>query len=399
MFLSGSGILFAQEVENYPVINSNEVLSSEYLSSAYHRVESVDFENGFYIFNVESDFGHFDITSLALLKKRVQEIRILGQAINQFERQNEELSQELRSELRVTGDSAVDIITSPFNTASKLAGQLSDNLEGTLAGEDPYISYTRSRFSYAEPKDPTTAAHKRNIAYQMRLDLYSSNYRVQSFLNSVANARSAGRVSAGVGLGDSFASVSRSSALDMQIGLQIKNKSLDELNEYNLQLLNNLRVRAGSANAFMQQSYLSPGNRTVILVYLNEMKQVNKLGSMIELVSQTDSQVMAMVYERMSKGLYYYFKEGEQFTSFFNYKGLPAVITGSRKLVVFEHQDLMLWSDNNRSKYIEIAEHAKKTGYTGWELVALGNVSTMAERELDGLGFIIRPVFLSNYTN
>lgn len=394
-----SSSVYSQGNESYPVINTNRILSSEYLSSTFHRVESINIENGFYQFEVESDIGHFSVFSLALLKKRVNEIKTLGQAINQFEQQDDQFSGELRSELKVSGDSAVDILTSPFSTASKLAGQLTNNLGDTLAGEDPYIDNTSPRYSYKEPGDPTTAAHKRNVAYQLGLDLYSNNGKVQSFLNAVANARSSGKVSAGIGLANAFSLTSNPNKLDRQISLTIKNKSLSELMSYDRQLLNELRVKTSLADAFIKHPYLSPTNKTTILVYLNEMKKVGKLASFIELALTANNEVMALVFERESKMLLHYYNTVEKFSAFFNFKGQPAVITNSRRIVLFENADLLIWSPRVENMYVQAAQHADHSGYDGWELVSLGTVSPLAVQNINQLGYKLRVNFLSEYMN
>ena len=390
--------LHAAGNEDYPVINSNELLSSEELSSTYHRIDSINITDGYYQFEVESDIGHFSIFSLALLKKRVNEMKTLGRAINLFEQENDEFSGKLRSELSVSGESAVDILTSPFSTASKLAGQISSNLEGTLAGEDPYVDYVSGRDSYREPKDPTTAAHKRNIAFQLGLDLYSNNAKVQSFLNSVANARSAGKVSAGIGLTNAY-SQSNTSELDRKISLAIKSNSLAELMDYNRQLLTNIRIKPEVASAFIEHVYLSPTNKTTILVYLNEIKRVNKLGTFIELALTANNEVMASVYTRLSKSLWSYYNDVERISVFINFKGQPAFITQSRQFVLIEPADLLIWSSEKENQLIQFSKHAKKSGYQGWELLGLGNVSSLTMQKLNELDYQIRDNFLSEFKN
>jgi len=224
-------ICFSEDNESYPVINSNSVLSSEYLSSTYHRVDSIDIYNGFYHFIVESDIGQFDISSLALLKKRVNEIKTISRGIASYKLKDEEFSGELRSQLSLSSDSAVDLLTSPFSTASNLAGQLASNLSATLDGEDPYVANQYNKPSFSEPNDPTTATHKRNIAFQLGLDIYTTNSKAQLFLNAVANARASGRVSAGIGLTDDFSSRPKMNELDMKIKYLMKSKPLLELND------------------------------------------------------------------------------------------------------------------------------------------------------------------------
>ena len=396
MLCQAVSLAYAVDTEHAPVINSNEVLDSAYLSSTYHRVENVGFNNGFYLFDVESEFGRDQIVSRALLKKRVDEIKTLGAAISQFERDNQLLSQELRSELSVSGASAVDILTSPISTASQLAGQLRDNLGDTLAGENPFIEEYAIRYSYVEPDDPTTAQHKRNVAYQLQLDLYSNNFRVQSFLNSVANARAAGRVSAGVGVGQNFFNTSHQSMLDQRIRLALKNKTLAELNRYQRDLLNQMNVNPLVADAFMQQPFISPSNRTVILFYLSQLENVAGLDMLIELISTSDNEVTTLVFERLCKAVYFYSNRVEPVVSYIGFESQPALVSPDRTIIFFEHKDLLVWSEENKSKFEKLYADAGDNGYSQVRLVSLGNFTDLAATMLMQLGYKPRPEFLSN---
>ncbi len=387
-----SMVVIAEELS---VVNSNEVLDSAYLSSTYHRVDNVDFINGFYVFDVESDFGQLELVSKALFMNRVDEIKTLGEAITLYERENRQLSYELRSGLRVTANSPVDIIANPFGTASELATQLSNSLGDTLTGKSPFIEKYASRYVYSEPKDPTTAAHKRNTAYQMQLDLYSGNYRVQTFLNTIANARSAGRVSAGVGVGRGFFNTRRQSALDLSIRQTLKNKTLEELNQLHRNVLNRLDTNLLQTDAFMSQPFLSPTNRTVILSYLEQISGVEDLKLMIEMINNTDNEVTTLVFERLCKSLYFYYNRHEQFTRFVNFEQHPAVTTATDRIVFFEHRDHLIWDENNQATYSKLAEAALDNGYLELHVVSLGTFSDKASEELQQLGYETKQEYLT----
>jgi hypothetical protein len=394
--LTFSSVIIADENEIYPLVNSNKILSPEYLSSTYHRVDSVDINNDFYHFIVESDIGHYEIHSLALLKKRVNEIKTISRAINTYEQQDDEFSGELRSQLRVTGSSAVDMLTSPFSTASSLAGQLAGNFNATLAGENPYIDQSNRRASY-EPKDQTTATHKRNIAFQLGLDLYTSNMKVQSFLNTVANARSSGRISAGIGLSNDIVNRESVDKIDFKIKYLIKNRTLTELNNHNSEWLSRIGIDVTLIKEFIEHPVLSPTNKTVITAYLSKLENASRLDNFIELVLTANNEVKASIFERLSKVLWLYHSKIEKFTAFYNYKGQAAVITDSRRIVFFDYADLLIWSEVKKNQYEKSAKHAKKSGYKGWEVVSFGKISSLASQKMSELAFNQQVNLLNNY--
>ena len=387
-------LVSAESNESNPVVNSNTVLSPEELSSTYHRVDSVEFEDGLYKFQLESDIGEYELKSLAVLKKRLNEIKILSQAIIQYENQNEEFSDELRSQLSLSSDSVDDFITSPFKTARNLAGQLGDNLDATLDGEDPFVRDRLNRYSLREPNDPTVARHKRNAAFQLGLDMYSSNHKVQSFLNTVANARASGKVSAGVGLSSDFTISRKQNEMDTKIRYILKSRTLSELNKYNVDLLLKLGINKKLIKAFIEHTVLSPTNKTTITTYLSGLEKVSRLDSYIEVVLTAEDEVVALIFEQLSKMLFMYYKGIEKFSAFYNFKGQAAVLTESRRIVFFEYADLLIWSEDNEKQYTQAAKHAMTSGYKGWEVVSLGSLTSFARKQMDALAFKHQSDFL-----
>ena len=72
----------------------------------------------------------------------------------------------------------------------------------------------------------------------------------------------------------------------------------------------------------------------------------------------------------------------------------PAVITKSRKFVYFNDSDLLAWSENNETRFHELAEHAARSGYKTWQLVSLGDITPMASRNLNQLRYEQNAFFL-----
>lgn len=183
--------------EARPVIRMSDVLTSQQAQSVYHRVDDIELDGKFYRFHVNSEIGNYTITSLALFRKRVQEILTLAQAVSQFKKKDEQLSEEIGAQFSIRADSAMDIISRPVESAANLAGQVADNLNQTFTTINDDADSTRFSYLGAESKDPVAAMHKRNVANQWGFDVYSNNLNVQEFLNAVTRARTSGNISAG----------------------------------------------------------------------------------------------------------------------------------------------------------------------------------------------------------
>lgn len=382
-FLPWLSPAFAEGNEDYPIINSNAILSSEYLSSTFHRVDSIEIDNDYYRFIVESDIGQYEIHSLALLKKRVNEIKTISQAINVYQQENKEFSGELRSQLSISSDSAVDLITQPISSASSFVGQLADNLNATLEGKDAFVYQSKQRPSY-EPKDPTTATHKRNIAFQLGLDIYTNNTRAQSFLNMVASARSSGKVSAGIGLSNAVRNVDE---MDQNILFLMKKMTLAELNFHNTEWLTKIGIKPYLVKQFVAYPGLSPTNKTRIVVYLSKLGHVSGLDEFITLSLKAKTELQASLFERLSKALWKYNQDKETIRRLSNYNGELTVITTSDNIVFFDTADLFIWSELKQGQYEASARYAKESGYKNWQLVSLGELTALAKQEMSKLAF------------
>jgi hypothetical protein len=211
--------------------------------------------------------------------------------------------------------------------------------------------------------------------------------KVQSFLNTVANARSSGKVSAGVGLSNVLANGSNVDGIDFKIKYLIKNRTLAELNEYNSEWLFRIGINSKLIKTFIEHPVLSPTTKTVITTYLSKLENVSRLDHFIKLVLTANDEVKALTFERLSKELWGYFNGVEHFTAFYNYKGQAAVITESRNIVFFDTADLLIWSEAKQEQYVNSAKHAENSGYKAWEVVSLGQVSSLASQKMNELAF------------
>lgn len=401
-FLLFSGLLFlgpawTDQYESRPVANANELLSGDLLQSAHHRIESIDISGGFYEFDVDSEFGVYHVESMTLLGIRIDEIKTLAQAINQFEAEDNRFSDKLRSQLHVSGESAMDIITSPFGTASELAGQMASNLGDTLAGVDVLAEKNNFRYENIEPADSIAATHKRNIAFQLGLDLYSTNENVQAFLNTVTKARTSGRISAGVAMvrhkrPEKFKIAN--GRLKMAINLKLKNNSVSELNLINDQILSIMKIDQEVRDKFLHHNKFSPRHLTAITTYLNFLEDVRNRDAFVSLASSADSEAVALSFEQLTRMFVLYHEQLDPLRKLHILQGITGAITKGGGIAFFVPDEILFWTEDMNNKYRILAEKAKSSGFTEIELVVLGITTPVAKRNLANMGFTLHENFL-----
>ena len=388
----------AETFESAPAAHVSEILSPKLAQSVYHTVDTVKVVGRFYHFHIESEYGQYDPPSLALLKIRVHEVRTLGQAVSEFARENTELSEQLHGQLSVRANSAIDIISRPVSTATSLAGQIAHKLDGTASGP---VNATASRLpadsvAMEYVADPVMAMHRRNVAAQWRLDVYSGNPQVQEFLNEVAEARSAGQLSMGT---PALARPGEYGVADPQIeaavAMELKTKTRDELAAQDRSLLAAMGVPNSTAAEFLANQTYSPSHRARLLYFLEALKDVRDRSAFVEAAAQGVVDLQSeLAFEQAAMILVRYDHHVDRVEKIYIGPQLMAAITRDLRIVYIAPVDIIYWSQPTAKLFTNLRQEAGKAGFKGWELVTAGDLTPMAKSALTKLGFTVRERFV-----
>jgi len=396
----------ADAYQRAPAVEPAQVVPRWLLRSGHHRFgDELELDGHTLRFVIESEFGTYRVRSLPLALIRVREINVLAQAIDHFRRSNVKLAGELRGRLEVGAESFVDILTSPLSTTGNIVGQFTRNVGKTFdefgefpdpgeggatgrAGDSAYLRY--------QPGDPILAAHRRSVARQLGLDVYSSNPRVQEFLDTVATARSHGRSSAGV------LDVSRDRAraaiaggrVDESVAATLARRGIRELYLDAESRLRALGIDDDLLHRFLSHPALSPRHRAAIVAYLEFLDGVDGRQAILEATLHTRDEVAALGQEQAARLLARYHDSIAPLRRIVDAgEVLVAVDTGSR-LVAAVPFDLIYWDRNTDQTFGGLARFATERGYGGPVLLATGVLTDRARRQLEDRGFTLHEHFL-----
>lgn len=373
-----------QAFENTPVVNPSGVLPPELLHSLRHQVKDVEVRNGMFHFYLESDFGGYYIDSMALLRERVREIIILGNAGSLTGSAKTGTQGRVGDQLEIRSEHALDILKQPVKSATELAGQVANGLNETLGGQGRQAK-RELIYGGSESSDPVTALHKRNAAGQWQLDVYSTNPRVQEFLDAVARERSSGNISAGT------PALNRlpvkplkvaDAAQEMEITHLLKARSAAELNDLNQHILDGLNIDKDRRTGFLQQPVLSPRHKTRISEYLNQLADVDNLSAFFDTTNRAGNENEALACEELAMMLVKYHQGGHRLRKLLpSNTGIDALTTDNR-LVHFVVQDMTYWDEITGQYYDDFVTRAKDDGITGMQVVTSGLVTQEARNQL-----------------
>ena len=386
----GSAVAFETQI----IFDSSSVLPSELRQSVHHRVrDSIRVEHGYFIFDIESNFGTYSVRSLGMLRTRVHEVNTMGQALAQFQYSDEDLRRSIRGKRGVASESVVDLLTRPVETVEQLATNLSSNLEQTLEG-DYGSGWRRNQLKLPSPTG-SPSPQRRSAASQLNLDVYSSNPDVQRFLDKVEEARTEGRTRS------AMATISQNEPEPVIAGTLfrarlrklLKNESPDSIERYNRTYLSRMGIEPSLVKDFLSHSAYSPRNISLIVAYLRLLDEIPSRTAIIQnaLRARTETDAVAERY-RVRMLVHYHRTVAKLDVISAEVAGLIAV-TNNGVRVLFNPADLIQWNAQTADAVVELALFPTASAETALELVMAGTASKQARSRFTAQGLSLREQF------
>ena len=383
------------------------------MQSGVHQVEgNLRVKGTLFEFTVDSNHGRYDVLSIPMVILRIHEIRTLAQAVDAYQRENQKLAAELRGIVHMGSNSGVDILSSPFDSGRSVTRQFVNNNVGQTiedlgsrsdakgeGGRGPGSGPGSEANMYESwlPEDPILAAHKRAVALQLDLDVYSSNTRVQAFLDTLARARGGGNRNAGmatVALPKKPEIMVDRGRIEFAVRTAVARKTVRELYIQNEAALRAIGIEPDLYHAFLSHRAFSPRHKSEITAYLAYMKGVANRGALLRAALRASDEVSALGYVRMARILAYYHETTEKLQGLVSGGSvLMATTTGNNMAMVLPF-DLLWWSSDTDRVFSSLAEFADQNGFKLRELLLVGIASKTARVQLERRKFLIREKYL-----
>ncbi len=270
VLLSTFGNLMAKECEVPVNANASDVLPANLISGPYHHVRETVVSHGYmYRYTVDSDFGQFEATGNDGLRKLLREIPAIAS-----------LRDVSKSEafVKSLGGAALK----PLKLGEGLITDPVDTITGIPKGVAQLFSYAyTSATGKRNPAEDSQAeqllalsAYKRQYAYKLGVDVYSSNPVLQKELNRVGWASVAASLSFSaammpLGVAGSVVSYSR---LGQQINEVLKEQPPVKLRQRNEKALLEMGISKDATKKFLDHPTFTPRQFTVIVTSLSALK-------------------------------------------------------------------------------------------------------------------------------
>lgn len=372
-------------------LNASQILPPDLLAGPNHRVEERVYNDGYLnTYRVGSKFGTFVAVSTPMLRKRISEINALVR-MEQIEG-----TKEFTSSLKEAGTDTLvgfkNLVTKPVDTVKGAASGLA--VVFRRAG-DAIGGSKRSDAEDSKIKDLIGFSKtKREYAFQLGVDAYTDNEKLQDRLNEISWAGYAG----GITWAAAMSAVPGGAGLAITISgaHKLLNEVFRTTPPVDLRRMNGERLKAMDvypdvADAFLSNSVYSPRYQTLLVNALEEMKGVGNRATFVRLAAATANKDVAFFRERQAEMYAGYNKAIAPVETFIALGEFAAVRTVKNEVVFNVPLDHLVWTQD-MAKLLTAADNrvTQMTRPANKQVWITGTVSARARKELENRGWQVQ---------
>lgn len=382
-----TGVAFA--AANYEVPSAkraSEVLPSNLRSGPHFRVQDRVAADGYMLrFTVNSDYGTFPVTGEYGLRKLIKEIQAIA-ALKKTSK-GEAFAEGVRGKAQDTVEFAANLVVDPGATLASVpqgVAKLFDNIStGLQKPREP------RRDSVGQQLLNVSDA-KRKMAYDLGVDVYSSNRVLQNELESLSRAQALGALGASAAIpygGGTVVGLSRMSQTAGEVNRLLRDESPSALRNLNERKLQAMGVDRSLTERFLNNSQLSPRHKTVIVASLEKLSGARGRDAFINFALQATDEGSANFMQNLAELLAAY----QQTVSPIREITAPGIIlarTANGTVFIPFPLDYGVWTVRAERVVKNTLARHKTPGRTpaSIEFWVTGAVSPLARRQLEAQG-------------
>ena len=381
--LEASDLDAASGYELPPTLRASELLPPELLSGPHHRVrEEVESDGFLHLYGIDSDFGSLDAAGDGLLRTRVREIEALAE-LDRMQKRDE------------FGKAMAAGLKSPFVAAWNLLRDPVDSIVGIPQGAWETVKRTAelTRRERGELEDSGLRefigfeTKKRELAFQLGVDPYSSNRELQKQLNLFAWAAYLGGLPFAIVpfQGDPIPEIAPASEdADERLREILRHFAPEDLRRLNRIELAVMGVSEERAETFLTHGWYSPRHGTILVESLVALDLAEDRATFIEAALEAGSEADARFYQGSAQLLRAYHESEGAIARIVADRRAVMGVTLEGELVVPLVVDHAVWSRPAAEFAERVVAKRDALAAPGARLLLSGTLSERARRELAG---------------
>lgn len=373
-----STVSSAASFEQTPTFDAQQLLPQSLLENPYYKIQNpVVVDNYQYVFTVDTQWGTFRIAGTNLLRVRAREMAATAklQDIESADTAVEAAGRAVKKPLNTIRG----LFNNPSKTISDTAkgvGDLVDSFEASLDSIDPHKEGAIASVTGA-------AKARRELAYDLGVDPYTSFKALDVQLTRLARASAIGSTGVGLGfsaIGGGVGVAISASSTSQSLREALRDQTAAQLEEQGRQSLAASGVSILVVSRFFGNPYLTPTDKVVIVTALGKLGKVDGREIYVDMAANAESIEMAFYYRRQSELILDYAEKIAPVTAFIRAGGVPMVQTEQGTVSILP-VDYIYWS----APIEGLASSARG------EMLITGVASPLATEQIGALGWTLTP--------
>lgn len=389
LLLMPAGVSSGPAYEQPREYRAGAVLSPEMVKGKYHVVnDQVLYDGFFYHFNVQSDFGPFQVVSIRSLAVLIHELQAIA-AMNQVK-----TSDTVVQSMQKSGENTLKGLKKLFNDPEETmrgAGQGINSLFNRASATITRRQLTESEDSRMEQLVGLTKS-KGEIATKFGVSIYSQNKVLQNELDRLAMADYFGGL--GVGLATSVVPGVSGLVLTTSGTARLLNETINTTSPSELWLQNEKKLLAMGINAdtielFLNNPVFTPALHTVLVTALETLEGASNRELFIKVGLQASTPVMAKLITETAVMAAGYHKNIEPLKNFSPMARLLQAEKQDGTVVILLPTDHLIWTQRIASLADNLTQQRPAGKNYALEVWTLGTLSDTARSTLKSMGWQI----------
>lgn len=294
MLMVGVGIYAAgDEFENPLVLEASEVVPKDLLESELYSIKNEVITRGYTnTYQITSTYGDFTVHGYEMLLQRIQEIKAIDELAKI--KSSNSFKEGIKTGAKMPFSFVKNLVTHPVDTVTGIPKGLwrYGSRVGEAAGSD------KSEYEDNFGKELILfSAQKRKLAYDLNVDVYSSNKILQEYLNSVSWASYSGGIVVTAAL--TPLRVIRLTKTAQNVNNLIRDNAPEDLRKINRKKLKALDVPGDVIEAFLDSRWFSPRHETTIVHALEYQGLKGGISDYIQLATTAQSEEDAFFFQNI----------------------------------------------------------------------------------------------------
>jgi hypothetical protein len=377
----------AAQIEEPSTASAAAILGSPLRGANYESGNAVRSDGFLYIFSLNTTYGSYQIEGRDMLKMRLHELGAIT-ALEQMNKSQAYIDAAKKAAMKPV-NLAAGLVTNPVGTVEKSmsgVGELFSRIGSSAAN----VGHDHDN---AVESTLGVSSAKRQIATKLGIDPYTDFKPLADALDDMARVTAFGdltvsgafmAIPGGAGMAVSYGKTSEG------IGEMVLDKTPSELRDANRTRLTAMGVPGPVIGGFLDNTFYTPTDQTIIVASLVKMKGVANRGLFVTRASQAASRPLALFIRRRAELLADHHNRVEPFADFFEVRGLPLNRTRAGKVVAIVGFDQLVWT-KQASDLVAAVDQDIKQGRLGnsVELRMTGAATAEARQGLQERGWTL----------